>query len=322
MCQLRAISQTRLLVCRRLPPLEAFDAIVCANVDIQVAPSQAGNRTTPPHEREVATLVWKLGNGNNVDDMTGTTPPRKRPNAKHHAGHLERLARGWQTISHVFVEMRFAFPPGSLVPVASPCPLPWPWPWIWFSSATTIQAFPGVRVRGFLLRLGKTSKPERRSKCMPPKHVSVLPTIPLSTIRCWPRLRGGGGVEGGRARLATMNRDCKPGNAKFGVTLFTSWNMTDFPAFKPPRGTRRCHPISRPIPHIPPTRNVQRERGAAVIHSGESHVMSGTWVHILLQVDGGGAEGRGAFALQGQQRSRPYVVKVQGKGDKCAVRSK
>lgn len=38
MCQLRAISQTRLLVCRRLPPLEAFDAIVCANVDIQVAP--------------------------------------------------------------------------------------------------------------------------------------------------------------------------------------------------------------------------------------------------------------------------------------------
>lgn len=265
--------------------------------------------------------TWKRKQRGRHDRDNATTKTSQRKTSR--PGHLDRLARGWQTTSHVFVEMRFAFPPGSLVPVASPCPLPWPWPWIWFSSATTIQALPGVRVRGFLLRLGKTSKPERRSKCMPPKHVSVLPTIPLGTITCWPRLRGGGeGSRGGRARLATMNRDCKPGNAKFGVNLFMSWNMTDFPAFKSPRGTRRCHPISRSIPHIPPTRNVQRERGAAVIHSGESHVMSGTWVHILLQVDGGGAGGRGAFALQGQQRFRPYVVKVQGKGDKCAVRSK
>lgn len=188
MCQLLPFLGPDLTTC--LPPLEAFDALFAQMSTSQLPPSQAAGRTTPPHEREVK----KLGNGNNVDDLTGTMPPRKRSLANIGPRPSRQIGTGLANTIPRFRRDAVCVPSRLVWSLSLRLVrrLPWPWPWIYTLSPSKLSSGRWVVGRGGSSAPWNGGPPDRRGGA----DISFLPTIPLYTITCWPRPRGGGG--GGR----------------------------------------------------------------------------------------------------------------------------
>lgn len=131
MCQMRPISQTRPDYLFALASHHRWESLMplFAQMSTSQLPHHHHQPKTfrlgdmPMKERQAGVETWWMtwqGQRHHENVPTQTSRP----------GCPDRLARGGQTTSHVFVEMRFAFPHDSLVPAISPCPLPWPWLWI------------------------------------------------------------------------------------------------------------------------------------------------------------------------------------------------
>lgn len=223
-----------------------------------------------------------------MDDLTGTTPPRKRPLANITPRPSRQIGTGLANTIPRFRRDAVCVPSRLVWSLSLRLVrrLPWPWPWIYTLSPSKLSSGRWVVGRGGSSALWNGGPPDRREGA----DISFLPTIPLYTITCWPRPPGGGGVE----RLTTMNRERRPGNP---------WNLEVrrrqpvdqlehdrrsplSPLQVPPRNLPLSSHFS--LDHSHSHREMCRERcGCHSFRWGPGHAMPCTY--LLLQVIGRGA---------------------------------